>query len=93
MIVVYSAFVNNSPTAILERSYKSFAGFFKFRNELFDVFGLDTRMVRIICTLKADDNGILANRFVGNYLVGAGNFEYIGPELARLIASHPNVEC
>lgn len=90
--VIFSAFVNNSPTAILERTFSSFASFFQFKNELLDVLGLDTRCVRIIVTLYIDER-IECNRFIGNYLVGAGQFEYVGPEFARLIASHPQIEC
>lgn len=93
MRVVYSAFVNNNPTAILEKSFTSFGMFFKFKNELFDVLGLDIRCIRIIVTLYNHDNRILCNRFVGNYLVGAGQFEFIHPELAKLIATHPEIEC
>lgn len=93
MRVQFSAFVNNNPTPILERSFSSFASFFKFKSELLDVLGLDTRCLRIIVTLYNEDAKILCNRFIGNYLVGAGQFVYIGPEFARLIASHPQIEC
>lgn len=93
MRVVYSAFVNNNPTAILEKSYNSFGQFFSFRTDLLIVLGLDIRCIRIIVTLYGEDNRILCNRFVGNYLCGAGHFEFIHPELAKLIATHPEIEC
>lgn len=93
MMVAFSAFVNNNPTAILEKRYRSFGQFFSFRSDLIDTLALDTRLVRIIVTLYNDDNRIVCNRFIGNYLVGGGHFEYVGPEFARLVASHPEIEC
>lgn len=89
--VKYSAFLATATAPVLERSFPTFAGFLNFKNELMDVLGLDVRCVRIIVALY-DDDRMLCNRFVGNYLAGSGQFHFISPELASLIASHTEIE-
>lgn len=89
--VKYSAFLATATAPVLERSFTTLGSLFKFKNELLDVLGLDIRCVRIIVAIY-DDDRMLCNRFVGNYLAGSGQFVAVGPEFASVAATHSDID-